>query len=254
MFWILWGNSIEIGCNVPLFWPYKQSIQAMSRHWLIHDQTQTDWVLSAQSLRFRQRCTVGSLWIWLSVNLKMHLLPSWWWHHVTRSHEALKNIPCRWRANSICHCHPWRKGKGCPSLLYGDFRLPALCISLRFVKLTTPDQLPTQQDSPLRYIVVLRRCTSQLPSSLSMETQSFHRAALAYIYWWVQSNILTWISPLWLHQHYPLHIAFKHRPNPQAKAPMLWATSGGRWRILIANYCLFCHSCFSEIVSEVFEI
>ena len=99
-------------------------------------------------------------------------------------------------------------------------------------KLPRPDQLPTAQDSPLQYVVVLRRGTSQIPSSLGMETQSFHRAALASIKLWFKAA--SWLeiqlhnkivcALLWLYQQYPLHITFQHWPNPQANIPILLVT------------------------------
>ena len=162
----------------------------------------TRHMLSAQCLRVLQRCTVGSLLIWVSVKLKVHHLPSWWWDHAGRAElRGSKNIAlCKWPANSTCHCHLWRRGIGCLSLVCGHFRLPTTEIPLC---------------SPLRYIVVLGRGTSQIPSCLGMEAQSFHHAALASIKsWfktasWLEFQLLKKISCtlLWFHQQYPLRIA-----------------------------------------------
>ena len=65
-------------------------------------------------------------------------------------------------------------------------------------KLLRPDQLPAPQDSPLRYIVVFRRGTSQIPSSLGMQNSIISLCGPGSHQIVIQNSILTWTStPQW---------------------------------------------------------
>ena len=174
--------------------------------------------------------------------LKKKRLPSWWWHHTGRPElRGSKNIaPPRWQANSTCHCHPLDKGERLSVPLFAMIS-DCQCLASRFHFVKAAKTRSASQHHRL-YVVMLRRDTSQVPSSLGMELNN--HPDLAPINLWLKAasclefQVHERIScTLWLHQHYPLHIAMKHWPDPQVNPPNFWATVDGHRRILIAIFC-----------------